>query len=82
MGLAIGDLVRLKRSLPYLKTADPMPMLRPADLVAMDEMGEVVGLRPLNTVAVRFRRGIFLVASEALSPETPGATSPTPNADS
>ena len=82
MGLAIGDLVRLKRSLPYLKTADPMPMLRPADLVAMDEMGEVVGLRPMDTVAVRFRRGTFLVASEALSPETPGAKPPTPNADS
>lgn len=82
MGLAIGDLVRLKRSLPYLKTADPMPMLRPADLVAMDEMGEVVGLRPMDTVAVRFRRGTFLVASEALSSETPAVTPPTPNADS
>ena len=55
---------------------------RSADLVAMDEMGEVVGLRPMDTVAVRFRRGTFLVASEALSSETPGATPPTPNADS
>ena len=45
----------------YLKTADPMPMLRPPDLVDLAEVGEVVALRPLGTVAVRFRRGTFLI---------------------
>ena len=66
MGLAIGDVVRLKRSLPYLKTADPMPMLRPPDLVAAGEVGEVVSLHPMDTVAVRFRRGTFLIALDRL----------------
>lgn len=61
MDVSIGDQVRLARPLPYLKTADPMPMLRPPDLVAGDEIGEVVGLRAMETAAVRFRRGTFLV---------------------
>ena len=63
---AIGDQVRLLQSPAYLKTADPMPMLRPPDLVDSGERGEVVGLRALEQVAVRFRRGIFLLESRQL----------------
>ena len=64
--LAIGDQVRLLQSPAYLKTADPMPMLRPPDLVDSGERGEVVGLRALEQVAVRFRRGTFLLESRQL----------------
>jgi hypothetical protein len=53
--------VQLRQRPSYLKTADPMPMLRPPDLVDLAEVGEVVALRPLGTVAVRFRRGTFLI---------------------
>jgi hypothetical protein len=53
--------VQLLQRPSYLKTADPMPMLRPPDLVDLAEVGEVVALRPLGTVAVRFRRGTFLI---------------------
>ena len=67
MDVSIGDQVRLIRPLPYLKTADPMPMLRPPDLVSSDEIGEVVGLRAMETAAVRFRRGTFLVPLAHLS---------------
>ena len=78
MDVSIGDQVRLVRPLPYLKTADPMPMLRPPDLVSTDELGEVVGLKPLETVAVRFRRGTFLVPNDHLSvAELPLAEPPT-----
>ena len=63
---SIGDRLRLKRQLPYLKTADPMPMLRPSDLVSLDEVGEVVALHPLDTVAVRFRRGTYLISLDQL----------------
>ncbi len=63
---AIGDQVRLLQSPAYLKTADPMPMLRPPDLVDSGERGEVVGLRALEQVAVRFRRGTFLLESRQL----------------
>lgn len=62
----VGNAVRLIARLPYLKTADPMPMLRPADLVAPDEIGQVVGLRSGTVVAVRFRRGTFLIDSSQL----------------
>ena len=66
MTATIGDRLRLKQQLPYLKTADPMPMLRPSDLVSLDEVGEVVAIHPLDTVAVRFRRGIFLISLDQL----------------
>ncbi|NDC13656.1 MAG: DUF3148 domain-containing protein [Synechococcaceae bacterium WB9_2_170] len=59
----------------YLKTADPMPMLRPPDLVDSAEPGVVVALRPGDQVAVKFRRGTFLLASADLQaaggPSTP-----------
>jgi hypothetical protein len=64
----VGDRVCLQRTPRYLKTADPMPMLRPPDLVGIDEVGMVVGLRALGQLAVRFRRGTFLVEADAVSP--------------
>ena len=67
MDLSIGDQVYLKVPLPYLKTADSMPMLRPSDLVSPDEPGEVVGLRAKDSVEVRFRRGTFLIALDRLA---------------
>ena len=66
MKVSIGDRLRLIQQLPYLKSADPMPMLRPPDLVAAGEVGEVVSLHPMDTVAVRFRRGTFLIALDRL----------------
>ena len=66
MTATIGDRLRLKQQLPYLKTADPMPMLRPSDLVSLDEVVEVVALHPLDTVAVRFRRGTYLISLDQL----------------
>ncbi len=61
MDLSIGDMVLLKVPLPYLKTADPMPMLRPSDLVSSEEIGEIVGLEDVDVAKVRFRRGTFLI---------------------
>lgn len=66
MDLSIGDKVSLKVPLPYLKSADPMPMLRPPDLVSIDEIGIVVGLHSIDTVKVRFRRGEFLISADRL----------------
>lgn len=68
---AVGDLVRLARVLPYLKSADPMPMLRPPDLLDQNETGQVVEIRALDRLAVRFRRGTFLINSPDLSPADP-----------
>ena len=68
MTVSIGDRLRLSVRQSYLKTADPMPMLRPPDLVEPGEVGEVVALHPLETVAVRFRRGAFLLPLDQLEP--------------
>ncbi|MFM7548211.1 MAG: NAD(P)H dehydrogenase assembly family protein [Cyanobacteriota bacterium] len=64
----LGASVRLSSRPSYLKTADPMPMLRPPDLVDAGEVGVVVALRSLEQRAVRFRRGTFLVAAADLEP--------------
>ncbi|MFM7674045.1 MAG: NAD(P)H dehydrogenase assembly family protein [Synechococcus sp.] len=65
---AVGEAVRVVQPLRYLKTADPMPMLRPPDLVDPGEVGTVVGLRALQQLAVRFRRGTFLINAADLEP--------------
>ncbi len=64
--LPMGTLVRLRSRPDYLKTADPMPMLRPPDLVDTDEVGRVVAQRALGLCAVRFRRGTFLLNADQL----------------
>lgn len=69
--LHLGDAVRLRQPLPYLKTADPMPMLRPPELVDPGEVGRVVEIRALGLLAVRYRRGTFLINAAALEPLTP-----------
>ena len=66
MSVSIGDQVRLVRPQTFLKTADPMPMLRPPDLVAHGEIGRVMALHPAETAAVRFARGTFLLSIEQL----------------
>ncbi|NJK62457.1 MAG: DUF3148 domain-containing protein [Synechococcaceae cyanobacterium SM2_3_1] len=65
---AVGSLVQLVQQPPYLKTADPMPMLRSADVVQVGETGRVVGVRPLGTYSVQFTNGVFLVDQKYLTP--------------
>ncbi len=69
MSIKVGDKVFLKVSQSYLKTNDPMPMLRPPDLVSLDEIGEIVGFLPMNIVEVRFRRGVFILQESHLEVE-------------
>ena len=69
MTFKVGDRVLLKVSQSYLKTNDPMPMLRPADLVSLEEVGSIVGFLPMNIVEVRFRRGTFLLPDSHLKAE-------------
>ena len=61
MKINIKDKVKLKVPLPYLKTSDNMPMLRPPDLVAIDEVGEILSIKSPETVEIKFRRGTFLI---------------------
>ena len=66
MDFQINQRVKLIAPLPYLKTSENMPMLRPPDLVAIDEIGEVISLKSPKTVEVKFRRGNFLIDTDKL----------------
>jgi hypothetical protein len=68
---AVGEEVVLRHPLRYLKSADPMPMLRPPDLVEEGERGRVVEIRALDQLAVRFRRGTFLITTRDLTAAAP-----------
>ena len=67
----VGDAVQLKGRPNYLKTADSMPMLRPPDLVDSDEQGQVLAIKARNQLAVRFRRGTFLLEADQLQAAEP-----------
>ena len=66
MKFLIGDKVSLQVPMPYLKTVDNISMLRPPDLVSLDEVGVVIGVRPKELLEVKFRRGSFLIPAERL----------------
>jgi len=61
MKFEINDKVKLIAPVSYLKTSENMPMLRPPDLVAIDEIGEIISIKSPDTVEVMFRRGSFLI---------------------
>ena len=61
MKFEVKDKVKFIMPVSYLKTSDNMPMLRPPDLVAIDEIGEIQAIKSPDTVEVKFRRGSFLI---------------------
>ena len=66
MKFSIGEKVCLQVPMPYLKTVDSVSVLRPPDLVSLDEVGVVIGIRPKDLLEVKFRRGDFLIPAERL----------------
>ena len=66
MKFSIGEKVSLQVPMPYLKTADSVSILRPPDLVSIDEVGVIIGIRPNDLLEVKFRRGNFLIPGERL----------------
>ncbi len=63
---AVGDRVRVIALPPYVKTADPMPMLRSPDLLTLGEEGTILDRRPGNYWSVRLTRGAYLLESQYL----------------
>ena len=66
MKFNIKDKVKLIVPMPYLKTSENMPMLRPPDLVDIDEIGEIISIKSPSTVEIRFRRGSFLIDTDKI----------------
>ncbi|MBD2628602.1 regulatory protein SipA [Trichormus variabilis] len=60
----IGSKVRVVELPPYVKTADPMPMLRPPNVISLGEEGIVLDRRPGGYWGVRFGQGAFLIESQ------------------
>ncbi|WJI25967.1 MULTISPECIES: regulatory protein SipA [unclassified Thermosynechococcus] len=63
---AVGDRVRLVELPPYVKTAEPMPMLRPASILTLGEEGVILSQQPGNYWVVRLGRGAFLLEAKYL----------------
>lgn len=60
----VGDRVRVIALPRYVKTAEPMPMLRPPDLIQLGEEGIILDRRPGGYWGIRFSRGAFLLDSQ------------------
>ena len=52
MKFEINDKVKLIAPVSHLKTSDNMPMLRPPDLVAIDEVGEILSIKSPQTLSL------------------------------
>ena len=57
----VGQQVRVTTLPQYLKTADPMPMLRPPSAIAVGEVGVILARQPGESWSVRFASGAFLL---------------------
>ena len=57
----IGTTIKMIALPTHFKTADPMPMLRPPQTIALGEIGVITDRRPGNYWVVKFDRGSYLV---------------------
>lgn len=60
----VGDRVRVIELPRYVKTAEPMPMLRPPSVIHLGEEGIIIDRRPGGFWGVRFTKGAFLIDSQ------------------
>lgn len=64
--ITVGDRIKLIALPPYLKTAEPMPMIRPANQLQIGDEGVIIDRRPGGYWGVRFANGAFLLESQYL----------------
>lgn len=60
----VGDKVKVIVLPQYVKTAEPMPMLRPPNVIKLGEEGTVIDCRPGGYWGIRFTTGTFLLESQ------------------
>ncbi|ERN42000.1 protein of unknown function (DUF3148) [Rubidibacter lacunae KORDI 51-2] len=72
----IGEKVRIVAMPAYVKTAEPMPMLRPPSVIRLGEEGTLVDRRPGGYWCVRFPKGTFLIESRYFEPAQPPQATP------
>lgn len=76
---AVGDRIRVIALPRYVKTAEPMPMLRPPNVIHIGEEGTILDRRPGGYWGVRFTKGAFLMDSQYI--ESVDTASTTPQSD-
>jgi Protein of unknown function (DUF3148) len=62
--IKIGDRIQLTTLPPYVKTADPMSMLRPANVLTLGEEGIIIKAHPRGYWAIRFTQACYLLESQ------------------
>lgn len=63
----VGDRVKIISLPAYIKTAEPMPMLRSPDILTVGEEGIITDRRPGGYYGIRFTQGAFLLESQYLT---------------
>ena len=63
----VGDRVKIVALPAYVKTAEPMPMLRSPDVLVIGEAGTVLDRRPGGYYGIRFIQGAFLLEGQYLN---------------
>lgn len=63
----VGDRVKIVALPAYVKTAEPMPMLRSPDVLAIGEAGTILDRRPGGYYGIRFVQGAFLLEGQYLN---------------
>ncbi len=77
---SVGDRVRVVNLPPYVKTAEPMPMLRPPDVIRVGEEGNILGRQPGDYWIVRMEKGTYLLEEQYLeSVDAAAADTPVEN---
>lgn len=76
---AVGDRVRVIALPRYVKTAEPMPMLRPPNVIYLGEEGVILDRRPGGYWGVRFTKGAFLMDSQYIESVDAASTAPQGN---
>ncbi|KAH7285312.1 hypothetical protein KP509_33G021900 [Ceratopteris richardii] len=67
--LKVGSPVMIIEAPPFLKTAEPMPMMRPNRGVVMSgDVGRIISRKPKDVWAVRVKAGAFLLDRRYFKP--------------
>ncbi|MEN9218271.1 MAG: DUF3148 domain-containing protein [Gloeomargarita sp. DG_2_bins_126] len=67
----IGQRVRVVRLPAYVKTAEPMPMLRSAQVIRLGEEGVILAYNPGGDWSVRCQQGAYLLGEAYLEAVEP-----------
>ncbi|MEO1004295.1 MAG: DUF3148 domain-containing protein [Cyanobacteria bacterium J06638_38] len=63
----VGDRIKIIALPAYIKTAEPMPMLRSPEILTVGEVGVIIDRRPGGYYGIRFTQGAFLLEQQFMA---------------